>query len=167
MTVLAHPAAGLAAATTEHDGKVALTVEVCVRADSPADLGAVRAAALAFLGSLSSVRYAEGPLAPPAGQHPLLDAHVESIAVVDLGARLPPNKLLLSWDVAWQASRLGSAPRVLGGPRCRPCLLACSPAAVPISAAAARPAAAHQPSIAAAAPPRAGASVPARQRGAR
>ena len=87
------------------DDKAVLTVEVCLRPDSAAELGVVRAATLQFLSSLSSVRYAEGPLHPPPGQHPLLDAHVQSIRVVDLApGRIPPGRLLLQWDVAWQAS---------------------------------------------------------------
>ncbi|PRW58109.1 pachytene checkpoint 2-like protein [Chlorella sorokiniana] len=85
------------------EDKAVLNVEVCLRPDSAAELGAVRAAALQFITSLSSVRYAEGPLHPPPGQHPLLDAHVQSIRVVDLApGRIPPGRLLLQWDVAWQ-----------------------------------------------------------------
>lgn len=84
------------------EDKAVLRVEVCLRPESGAELAAVRAAALAFLSSLPSVRYAEGPLTPPPGQHPLLDAHVASLAVVDLSERLPPGKLLLQWDVQWQ-----------------------------------------------------------------
>ena len=85
------------------EDKAVLNVEVCLRPDSAVELGAVRAAALQFLSSLSSVRYAEGPLHPPPGQHPLLDAHVQSIRVVDLApGRIPPGRLLLQWDVAWQ-----------------------------------------------------------------
>lgn len=88
------------------EDKALLNVEVCLRPDSAADLGTVRAAALQFLTSLSSVRYAEGPLHPLPGQHPLLDAHVQSIRVVDLApGRIPAGRLLLQWDVAWQASR--------------------------------------------------------------
>lgn len=86
------------------EDKIVLNVEVCLRLDSGADLGAVRTAALAFLTSLSSVRYAEGPLAPPAGQHPLLDAHVASLLVTDLSDGVPPGKLLLQWDVSWNVS---------------------------------------------------------------
>lgn len=99
------------------EDKAVLNVEVCLRPDSAAELGVVRAAALQYLTSLSSVRYAEGPLHPPPGQHPLLDAHVQSIRVVDLApGRIPPGRLLLQWDVAWQASSLGG--RVRGGGRC-------------------------------------------------
>lgn len=76
--------------------KVTLNVEVCLRPDCQADPAAVRSAALAFLGSLPSVRYAEGVLAPQAGQHPLLEAAAQSVRVVDLPAgRVTPNKLLL------------------------------------------------------------------------
>ncbi|KAL4430726.1 hypothetical protein ABPG75_005982 [Micractinium tetrahymenae] len=92
---------GGAAPAGEPD-KVTLNVEVCLRPDCQADLAAVRSAALAFLGSLPSVRYAEGPLAPPPGQHPLLAAAAQSVRVVDLPAgRAAPNKLLLQWDVTW------------------------------------------------------------------
>ena len=90
--------------TSAGDDKVLLNVEVQLRPDSRADLGAVRAAALAYLASLPSVRYAEGPLCPPPGQHPLLDAHVQGLAVVDLGGSVPPGKLLLQWDVAFNVS---------------------------------------------------------------
>lgn len=87
------------------DDKVALTVEVCVRPDCQADLGAVRSAALAFLTSLPSVRYVEGPLALPPGQQPLLDAAVLSVRVADLPCgRMAHNKLLLQWDVCWNVS---------------------------------------------------------------
>ena len=86
------------------DEKAVLNVEVCLRAESQADLGLVKAAALAFLTSLSSIRYTEAPLAPPPGQHPLLEAHVQSMHVVDLSERVAPGKLLLQWDVAWNVS---------------------------------------------------------------
>ena len=97
------------------DGKVPLSVEVCLRADTHADPAAVRAAALAYLSSLPSVRYAEGRLAaPPAGQHPLLEAAVTSMVVADLPpGRVAPNKLLLQWDVSWHVSGR-RAPRGVG-----------------------------------------------------
>jgi hypothetical protein len=89
------------------EDKAELNVEVCLRAESQADLGLVKAAALAFLTSLSSIRYTEAPLAPRPGQHPLLEAHVQSMHVVDLSERVPPGKLLLQWDVAWNVSTAG------------------------------------------------------------
>lgn len=98
-----------AAAPASDPAKVTLNVEVCLRPDCQADLAAVRSAALAFLGSLPSVRYAEGPLALPPGQQPLLEAAAQSVRVVDLPAgRVAPNKLLLQascWSTgvpAWQ-----------------------------------------------------------------
>lgn len=81
-----------------------LTVEVCLRQESRAELGTVKAAALAYLTTLPSVRYAEAALAPPPGQHPLLDAHVQSMRIADVGDQLPYGKLLLQWDVAWNVS---------------------------------------------------------------
>ena len=115
MTVPA--AAGGASA---EDGKVALTVEVCVRPECGADLHAVEAAARAYLAALPSVRYAEGPLEPPLpGQHPLLDAAVQGLAVADLGGAAPPGKLLLPWDVSWQARCGRELPRAAAaGCRC-------------------------------------------------
>lgn len=104
----------MAAAAAED--KVVLSVEVCVRQDSRADLGTVKAAALAYLLTLPSVRYAEALLAPPPGQHPLLDAHVQSMRICDIGDQLPHGKLLLQWDVAWtvSGSKCGTQP-------CRSC----------------------------------------------
>lgn len=102
------------------EDKAVLTVEVCLRPESGADLAAVRAAALAYCSSLPSVRYAEGPLAPPPGQHPLLDAHVASLAVVDLADRLPPGKLLLQWDVHWQVGARRGVVRGVGDRACAP-----------------------------------------------
>ncbi|KAL4859562.1 Pachytene checkpoint protein 2 [Chlorella vulgaris] len=83
------------------EDKVALTVEVCLRPESQAHPSAVKAATLAFLASLSSVRFADAALAPQPGSHPLLDAHAQSIRIVDVGDKLPAGKLLLQWDVAW------------------------------------------------------------------
>lgn len=86
------------------EDKVALTVEVCLRPESQANPSAVKAATLAFLASLSSVRFADAALAPQPGSHPLLDAHAQSIRIVDVGDKLPAGKLLLQWDVAWTVS---------------------------------------------------------------
>ena len=94
------------------EGKVLLTVEVQLKPESQADMAAVKAAALAYLGDLPAVRYAEGPLAAPqqhppgwGAQHPLLEAAVRSMRVADLGGAVAPNKLLLQWDVEWQVGR--------------------------------------------------------------
>lgn len=91
--------------STADDGepKVPLTVEACTRPESSASLAEAEAAVRAYLGSLSHVHYREGRLElPPAGQFPFLDAHVESLELVDLTPGLvAPNKLLLAWDVAW------------------------------------------------------------------
>ena len=86
------------------EDKVLLTVEVQLTQESQEGLAAVKAAALAFLSSLPSVRYMEAQLASAPGQHPLLDMHVQSMRVVDVGDKLPPGKLLLQWDVAWNVS---------------------------------------------------------------
>ena len=71
--------------------KVRIDVEVCCRPDCAVEPGAVREAVGRWLASLATVRYSEGPVRPPPGEYPLLDASVESIAFVDLGDAAKPG----------------------------------------------------------------------------
>ena len=91
---------------TPGDGeeKVPISVEVCLKRDSPAALGEAEAAVRAYLGSLSQVRYREAELVPTPGDFPYMDANVESIQIVDLTGRVAHNKRCLGWDVAWDVS---------------------------------------------------------------
>lgn len=85
-------------------GKVLLQAEALIRSDSQASLEEVCAAAESWLRTLSKIPAISGPLFPQdqAQGNPFLDAHCESISLVDVEYSIPngPSKpFFLPWEV--------------------------------------------------------------------
>lgn len=83
--------------------RVVVHVECALRADSCATLEETRHHLMQYLGSLSKVTYAEGPLPVDPQLPPFLAEHVARVCIVDLEDR--PDLLgrpMLSWDVDWE-----------------------------------------------------------------
>lgn len=112
--------------TMLHD-KVVIGVEVCCKPQCGVPLTVVKDAALAWLGSLATVRYTEGPIGPPPGEQTLLDEHVELMTIVDLSDQAKPGQQLLAWDVAWEVGGTQCMLR-LGLRASRPPVPSCSAA---------------------------------------
>lgn len=90
--------------TANSSGKLILQAEALLHQDSQAPLEDVRAAAEAWLRTLSRIPSASGPVPRPAGES-FLDTHCASICLVDVEQASGSGQsrpFFLSWEVEWE-----------------------------------------------------------------
>ena len=81
-----------------------MQAEAVLRTDSQAPLEEVRIAAETWLRTLSRIPSASGPLSRPEGESSYLDAHAQSICLVDVeqaAGNGPSRPFFLPWEVEW------------------------------------------------------------------